>query len=293
MVDLVKKTTPGLVAVRIAPYRTVSGIALQGGLIATAHHSLRREDSVRVQAADGSEAKASILGRDPSVDLAILKAEDIAARPLEAVADPASLSAGMLAGVIGLTIDVGPSASLGILGAVGGARRTWRGGTLESFLRLDVNLYPSQSGAAVVDVTGRLVGMATAGLLRHSGVAVPYATLERVSQEILKEGRIRHGYLGVGVQPVNIPATLQDKLPQPHESGLILVSVEPDSPAEKAGLQLGDILLSLGDASLSDVDDLQVALRTNVVGVSLEAAVLRGGEPMKVSVMVGERARKG
>jgi serine protease Do len=287
---LVGKVAAGLVAVKISPHRTVSGVALQENLISVADHSLRRQEWVQVQASDGSEAKASILGRDPSVDVAILKAEGLATRPLPK-ADPATLKIGMIAGVVGLTVDVGPSASLGIVGALGSSRRTWRGGLLDSFIRLDVNLYPSQSGAAVVDSDGQLIGMATAGLLSHSAVAVPVATIDRIAQEILSQGRIRHGYLGVSAQPVAIPTNLQQKLSKEQDSGLILVNVEPDSPAERAGLQLGDILLSLGEARLNDVDDLQTALRRNVVGVTVGLTLLRGGEPSKLDVTIGERSR--
>ena len=288
---LVTNAAHGLVAVKSPSGRTVTGIGLQDGLIAVAHHSFSREEEVQVVTADGSEAKATLLGRDPSVDLAILKAPDASVQPL-ATYNSDSPKPGMLAVVVGLTADVGPSASLGIVGAVGGPRRTWRGGMLDSFLRLDVNLYPSQSGAAVIDIEGRLLGMATSGLLRHSALCVPVETIHRVAQEISKEGRIRRGYLGVGVQPVILPKTLREKLSQSTEKGVILVSVEPDSPAEKAGFQLGDILLTLGNKSTSDIDELQTALRGSAANTALEASIIRGGEPLKITVSVGERAKK-
>jgi S1-C subfamily serine protease len=198
----------------------------------------------------------------------------------------------MLAAVIGMTMDVGPSASLGVLGAVGGPRRTWRGGTLDSFLRLDVNLYPSQSGAAVVDVGGKLIGMATPGLSRHSTLAVPMATLQRVSEELLREGRIRHGYLGVGLQPVAILKSLRDRHGIEAESGLIVLSIEADSPAERAGLQLGDVLISINGTALEDVDNLQSLLRGDAVGKTVRAKLLRGGEPVESDITIGERVRK-
>jgi S1-C subfamily serine protease len=198
----------------------------------------------------------------------------------------------MLAAVIGMTMDVGPSASLGVLGAVGGPRRTWRGGTLDSFLRLDVNLYPSQSGAAVVDVDGKLIGMATPGLSRHSALAVPMATLQRVSEELLREGRIRRGYLGVGLQPVAILKSLRDRHGIEAESGLIVLSIEADSPAEQAGLQLGDVLISIDGRALEDVDDLQSLLRGDAVGKTVRAKLLRGGEPVESDITIGERVQK-
>ncbi|MBV8551150.1 MAG: serine protease [Acidobacteriaceae bacterium] len=291
LVELIQQTAGGVVAVKAAPYRVVSGVVLKDNLIAVADHTLRREDKVPVQASTGDEIAATILGRDPSVDLAILKTDGVAASPL-AAADPAALKPGMLAAVVGLTVDVGVSTSLGILGAVGGSRRTWRGGTLDHFLRLDVNLYPSQSGAAVVSAEGQLIGMATGGLLRHSAVAVPVATLQRVAGELVTEGRIRHGYLGVGLQPVAIPQSLASKLVKPTESAIILLSVEPDSPAERAGLQVGDILVGLAGKTVSDVEDLQSALRGDIVGRTVPASLIRGGEPLEIQITVAERGKR-
>lgn len=291
LVQLVQAASGGVVAVKAAPYRVVTGLSLRADLIAVADHSLRREGRVPIQTADSTSAVATILGREPSLDLAFLKVEGVILTPL-AAADAGSFRAGMLAAVIGMTMDVGPSAGLGVLGAVGGPRRTWRGGTLDSFLRLDVNLYPSQSGAAVVDVDGKLIGMATPGLSRHSAVAVPIATLQRVSEELLREGRIRHGYLGVGLQPVAILKSLRDRHGIEAESGLIVLSIEADSPAEQAGLQLGDVLISIDGKALEDVDDLQSLLRGDAVGKTVRAKLLRGGDPGEANITIGERVKK-
>ncbi len=290
LVGLVERTAAGVVAVKAAPYRVVSGVILDHDLVAVADHSLRREGRIPIQTVDGTGTEAVILGRDSSLDLGFLKLESGTLTPLTA-ADPASLKTGALAAVVGLTVDAGPSASLGILGAVGGQRRTWRGGTLDHFFRLDVNLYPSQSGAAVVNAEGRLIGLATPGLLRHSAVAVPVATLHRIAGELTKEGRIRHGYLGVGLHPVAIPG-LQAKLGLTAESGLILLSVEPESPADSSGWLVGDILIGLDGRAIGDLDDLQTALRGDAVGQTLKASLLRGGELVETQVTVSERKRK-
>jgi S1-C subfamily serine protease len=292
LADLVEKAATGVVAVKAAPYRVVSGLIAREDLIAVSNHSLRREDQIPIQAVDGMQAAATILGRDPTVDLAFLKVQSGKLKPLTA-ADPASLKAGTLAAVVGLTIDAGPSASLGILGAVGGTRRTWRGGTLDHFFRLDVNLYPSQSGAAVVNAEGHVIGLATPGLLRHSTVAVPLITLNRIAEELLQEGRIRHGYLGVGLHPVEIPALLRSKLEVTAESGLILLSVEPQSPADIAGWLVGDILIALDGKAVTDIDELQTALRGNAVGRSMNVSLLRGGQLIETQITVSERGKKG
>jgi S1-C subfamily serine protease len=292
LTDLVEKAASGVVAVKAAPYRVVSGLIVREDLIAVSNHTLRREDQIPIQAADGTQAETTILGRDPTVDLGFLKLESGKLKPLTG-AHPASLKAGALAAVVGLTIDAGPSASLGILGAVAGSRPTWRGGTLDHFFRLDVNLYPSQSGAAVVDAEGHVIGLATPGLLRHSAVAVPLITLNRIADELLQGGRIRHGYLGVGLHPVEVPASLRDRVGTTAESGLILLSVEPESAADTAGWLMGDILITFDGKPISDIDELQTALRGNTVGRSVKASLLRGGRLIETQVTVSERAKKG
>ena len=288
LTDLVEKAAHGVVAVKAAPYRVVSGVCIAENLIAIANHTLRREQRVWVRQADGTEGQAVVLGREPHVDVAILKTEGLTLKPLE-FCRPATLKAGALATVVGLTTDAGPTASLGILGAVAGPRRTWRGGTLAQFLRLDVTLYPSQSGAAVVDTERQLIGLATPALSRHSTMAIPAATLKSLAEELSKQGRIRQGYIGVGLQPVAIPSNYREKLGNAGETGLIVLTVEAESPAEKAGILLGDIIARFGDKTVSDVDDLHAALRGDNVGRDLKVVLLRGGEVVEVTVNVIER----
>jgi|SRR5579875_3333530 len=290
-VALIEHAAQGVVAVKAAPYRVTSGVAISDNLIAVADHTLRRKDAIPIELVDRTQAVASILGRDRSIDVAILKVEGVPLKPL-AVADAAFLKSGSLAVVVGLTTDAGPSASVGMIGAAAGPRRTWRSGTLDYFYRLDVNLYPSQSGAAVVDAQGRLIGLATPGLLRHSAVAVPPVTLHRIAQELLKEGQIRHGYLGVGLQPIAMPEHLRAKLGDIPESGLIVLSVADDSPARQAGLQLGDILISLDKNHLTSIEELQSILRGDIVGRSVSALLIRGGEPVQVQIVISQRAKE-
>lgn len=291
LVNLVDQTAPSLVSVKAGAHRSISGVVIDAAHIAVPEHALKRRDTVPFVTQSGSEAVAKILGRDPGVDLAILHCESLAVTPLPH-ADATALKPGALAAVIGMTPDVGPSVSLGILGALGPQRRTWRGGTLDHFIRLDVNLYPSQNGAAVITADGKLIGMASPALSRHSTITVPVVTIQRVLAELLKEGRIRTGYLGVGVQPVAIPQHLRDKSPDISETGLILLSVVPGAAADVSGLQVGDILLGLNGQSLEDIDQLQAQLRGEHIGKPSELLILRGGEPRKLSVIIQEAERK-
>lgn len=290
ILNLVDQTASGVAAVKAGAYRSASGVCIAPDLIAVADSSIRREERIAVYAADGKQGAGTLLGRERRLQLAFLKVDGLELRPL-AGSDAASWKAGMLAAVVGLTADAGPSVSLGVLGAVAGPRRTWRGGMLDRFVRLDANVFPSQSGAAVVDAKGRLIGMATPGLMQYSTVALPLETLNRVAAEILAQGRIRHGYMGVGVQPVAMRGAQGEAAGQ--QSGLILLSVEPESPAEKAGLQVGDVLLSLDGKPLTDVEQLQDALTGDVVGRQVQVGLLRGGEKQLQGVTVVERERKG
>jgi S1-C subfamily serine protease len=290
LVKLVADASPAVVSVKAGAYRTVSGVIIDGDHIAVPEHGLKRRDSIPFFTAAGEEFIAKVLGRDPGVDIAILHAEGLKGAMKTGV--PESLKPGMMAAVIGMTRDVGASVSLGILGAVGPARRTWRLGTLDQFIRLDVNLYPSQSGAAVVNADGELIGMATPALSKHSAIAIPTMTIQRIITELHTEGRIRLGYLGVAVQTVEIPEGLRSKVPGGTEAGLILLSVVSGSPAEEAGLQVGDILLMLDDNKLQDSDQLQMLLRGHQIGKPSELLILRGGEPRKLKVVIREAEGK-
>jgi S1-C subfamily serine protease len=155
-----------------------------------------------------------------------------------------------------------------------------------------VNLYPSQAGAAVVSATGRFVGMATAAILRHSALAVPMGTLHSIAQEMLSEGGLQQGYLGVGLQPVSIPEHLRRKSPLAGESGLMIVSIEPGTSAEKAGLQLGDILMAAGSESLTLVESLMAALRGKSIGKPVLFSFLRAGEPASLEIEIAPRPER-
>jgi S1-C subfamily serine protease len=178
------------------------------------------------------------------------------------------------------------------LGAVAEQRRTWRGGGLDRFLRLDVNFYPSQAGAAVVSAAGKFIGMATPAMLRHSSLAIPLKTLNHVADELLREGRVRRGYLGVGLQPVAIPEHLRSKTAIAGEVGLMVLSIEPGTGAEQAGLQLGDILVAGNGTALSALEILMSELSGEAVGRPIKLTILRAGSVIELEVPVFERGGK-
>jgi serine protease Do len=286
--DLAAKASTGVVVIKGAPYRTSSGIALAPDLIAACNHAVKQDEAITAMSSDGREFRATVIGRLPSLDVTILKADPGTLTPLP-FADLTALKAGALVAAVGWTLDVGASVSLGILGAIGGPRRMWRGGTVDHFLRLDINLYPSQSGAAVVNASGCLIGLATPALSRHAAMSIPIDTLQRLGEELRSQGRIRHGYVGVAAQAVSIPAALREKTNLDVSAGLMLLSVEPDSPAERAGLRLGDILVMLDGKPITDLEELQDSLSGDAVDKTFEAVVIRGGEAVRAGITIAER----
>jgi S1-C subfamily serine protease len=276
---IVEKTAPSVAAVHARPRFSSSGVFWRPGVIVTAEHTIRREDEISVTLPNGSNAAATLAGSDPGTDLAVLKA-DFPAPPLKAAANPVP---GQIALAIGRSQDSGVNATMGIISAVSGDWRTWRGGRLDHYVRLDLTLYPGSSGGAVVNTAGEVLGIATSALSRIAGVAIPTATIDRVVDQILSRGRVSRGYLGVGLQPVELPD---------HQKALIVLSLAPDGPAASAGLLLGDILVTLAGAAVADTDDIQGALESRPVGQPIEAAILRGGVAKTIAITVGERPRR-
>ena len=264
-----------------------SGVHWSPGVVVTAEHTVRRNEDIRIGLADGRTIPATLAGRDAGTDLAVLKTE----LPDLAVAERRNGTprAGEIALVVGRGSESGTSAAMGIVSAVGGAWRTWRGGLLESYIRLDASIYPGNSGGTVVDAEGRVFGIATGGLSRVAPVAIPGGTVERIVGELLAHGRVARGYLGVGLQPVAIPDHLRSKLGLGQAAGLIVLGVEPASPAADAGALIGDILVALDGKSVTDTDDVQAVLTGEAIGRAVRVAVVRGGESREIVVTVRER----
>jgi S1-C subfamily serine protease len=259
-------------------------------VIVTADHTIRREEEIRVTLPDGRAAVAELAGRDPGTDLAVLKV-DTADASIARPAAPDSVKTGNLALAIGRAEQTGVNAAMGVVSNASGPWHTWRGGKLDRFLRLDIGLYPGVSGAAVVDAEGKLIGLATAGLSRTSLLAIPAATIDRVTDELLRQGHVAHGYLGVGLQPIPLPEHLRTKV-KSAKAGLIVLSAESEGPAGKAGVVIGDVLIALDGTPVAGTDDVQEFLSGDRVGKSLKASLLRGGELIECAITVGERPRR-
>jgi S1-C subfamily serine protease len=287
MVEAVNKGGAATVLVNARRRFPASGIAYAADLILTADHVVERDEDITVMLPDGSEHGAQVVGRDASTDLALLRLEGRLAALAEAA--PQSIRVGQIVLALGRPTPEGVQASLGIISAIGGPLRSWRGGLLERYLRTDAIPYPGFSGGPLVDSLGRVVGINTSGLARGASFAIPVDLAWQVADSLAKHGRVRRGFLGVRSQPVAIPLAQQKALGREQTSGLLLVGVEEGSPAEAAGLLVGDILVGIGNRPLTDPDELLASLVGEVVGKATALQILRAGQLQTVNVIVGER----
>ena len=283
----VERTAPAIVTVHARRRLPSTGIHWRPGVIVTADHTVRVEQDITVTTPDGRALPAVLAGRDPGTDLAVLTVKD-AGSATAALGDDAALKVGHLV----LALGYGPRVSWGVIGALGPRWRSWRGGEIERLVRLDLTLYPGFSGGPLVDAAGRVVGLNTSGLARDARLAVPATTVTRVADELLRSGHVSRGYLGLGMQPVRLPEPLRGQLGLTRETGLIVVTVEPDGPAARAGVLLGDVLVALAGAPVSDLDDVQAQLGSDRIGVVIPAVLVRAGARTELSITVGTQPRR-
>ena len=279
----------GAWTVRVAARRRIPATGVvwaEGGVVVTADHVIEQEDEVVVGLPDGTEVAAQVVGRDPGSDLAVLRVAGATIAP--AVRAQASARVGNLVLALGRP-GAAVQASFGVVSALGGPWRTRRGRQIDGFVRSDTTFFPGFSGGPLIDAAGRLLGINTSRFGPGQGITIPTAAAESVVAALLASGRIRRAYLGVGSQPVALPAALAAKVGG-QESGLLIVSLEAGTPADTAGLLMGDILVAMDGHPLTDAADLQGQLGAERVGAQAAVRVLRGGEPLDIAVTLGERA---
>lgn len=264
-----------------------SGIAWTAdGAILTSDHVLEREDDITVTLPDGKEVAATIAGRDPGSDLAVLRVS-ATLQPAELVPE-GEAKPGHIVLAVGRPGEDGPMASLGVISALGGPWRTFRGAQVGGYIRTDTTFFPGFSGGPLVDVRGRVVGINSSRLGRGAGLTIPAHAAKKIADDLLQRGRVRRAYLGISSQQARLPEALAARL-KGQETGLLIVAVEPESPAGQAGLLLGDILVAFAGSATPDTESLQSLLGGDRAGQPATASILRGGEPRDITVNVGER----
>lgn len=263
-----------------------SGIAYTEDLVLTADHVVTREENIQVVLPDGKSLAATIAGRDPGSDLAVLR---LAEKALTPARTSDAVKVGQLVLALGRPNTQGMQASWGIVTSISGPTRTFRGGMLDEYIRTETTPYPGFSGGPLANTEGEVLGLNTSGLTRGSSLTIPVKVAWRVADALAKTGSVKRGYLGVRTQPVEIPEQARQALGRGQNQGLLVLWLEEDGPAAKGGLIVGDILLAVRGQAVGDPDDLFAALGSDTVGQAIAIDVLRGGRPETVNVMVGER----
>ena len=263
-----------------------SGIAYAEDLILTADHVVTREEDIKVTLPDGKSLSATIAGRDPGSDLALLRLAEKALKPAKTSDD---VKVGALVLALGRPNTDGVQASWGIVTSIHGPARTHRGGLLDEYLQSETTPYPGFSGGPLINTEGEVLGLNTSGLTRGSSLTIPVKSAWRIADALAKHGSVKRGYLGVRTQPVEIPDASRKSLKREQSNGLLVMWLEEKGPAQSGGLLVGDILVAVGGQPVSDPDDLFSALNSGMVGKSTPVEVLRGGKPESLNVTVGER----
>jgi len=289
LAEAVARVSRSVVAIHARRRIPSSGVLWNPGTVVTASHTITREENISVTLPGGGTSPATLAGRDPATDIAVLRIEaDVP--PVERSED-ANLRVGRLVLAVARP---GPdvTASLGIVSAIGGEWRTWQGGRVERFVRLDLSVYDGFSGGPLVEAGGRVLGMNTSGLSRAVALTLPITTVDRVAGELVKKGHVTRGYLGLAVQPVRLPAEMRRQ--GAGAIGLVIINLEAGGPAERAGLLLGDIITGLEGRAVADPSDLVAFLGSESVGKQVSVDIMRAGKAKSVPASVGERPpRKG
>jgi S1-C subfamily serine protease len=292
LVAATERAAASLVAVHTEPRGSSSGVIWRSGIIVTAEHALRRDEDIHVTLPDGRSITATLAGRDASTDLAVLRCAE-ATSPIAETSESSTIKPGGLALVVGRTRASGPVAALGTVSLVATERRTWVGAPLSPYVRLDVGLQPTAVGGSVIDAYGRVIGIATPRFARFGAIAVPAATVNRVVDALLKTGRIPQGYLGVGLHPIRLPEALRQTLQRNEKTAAMVVEVEPDGPAQKAGILIGDLLIAFGAQPIARVEDVHAQLASAEIGKQITVRLVRGGVAQQVTIVIGERPHGG
>jgi S1-C subfamily serine protease len=282
---LVDAAAPAVVAVHGGGRRPSSGLVWQPGVVVTAEETIAQDKSLAVVLPGGSRVDATLAGRDPTTDIAVLRYDGVAPPQVFGAAPAAgSLKAGQLALAIG-SADGGAVATLGMVSYAGGAWQSRLGGHIDARVVIDTRLPSIAEGGALVAADGGFIGMAVFGPRRRV-LAIPAATIARIVPVILDKGHISRGYLGVGLQRVSLGAAAGGG---EARRGAMVVTLDPDGPAKNAGIHQGDIIVAVGGAAVSGPRSLYHQLGPDVVGKKLAVELVRAGAQTTIDVTIAPR----
>jgi S1-C subfamily serine protease len=276
LTEIVARAAPSVVAVHSARSRS-SGFFWRPGLIVTADEPLDDEGEIAVVLPGGVQAAATLVGRDATTDVALLRVDRTNTPPV--TLESASLATGALAWAIG-SLHGASIAAFGTVSFVGGAWRSFRGGEIDARIELDLSLRRAGEGGVALDTSGRTFGMAVLGP-RRQVLVIPASTIDRVAATLETHGKVGRGYLGLGLQPT--------KLDGDDGLGVMVMSVDPNGPGAAAGIRQGDIILQWNDKQIQGVRMFLRALGPDTVGTTIKLTLQRGGAPAEARLTVRER----
>jgi len=255
------------------------------GFVLTNSHVVEQAGAVSVTLPDGRRFGADVAGDDPETDLAVLKitAPDLVAARL---GDSSRLRAGQLVIAVGNPYGLQHTVTAGVVSALGRSLRARSGRLMDNIIQTDAALNPGNSGGPLVTSTGDVVGVNTAMIMGGQGLsfAVPINTAQLIIPALLRDGRVRRSYVGIGVQDVPLLRRVVCFFRLPSESGVLVVSVEAGGPASRAGLREGDIIVEFAGQTVSGADDLHRLLTEERIGLRLPMSVIRGTERLSLTV---------
>ncbi|PYR81577.1 MAG: signal protein PDZ [Acidobacteria bacterium] len=284
LADVVAAVAPSVVQVQGRRWRTASGVVYAPGVVVTTIKALGREDGLHVRGAEGDALDAELAGWDPATGLALLKASGLNAPAIGVAKQPARV------GHIGLALARSWSnnltASAGIVSIIGGPLRTGRRHSIDRVIRTTAPMHDGFAGGAFLDASGALIGVATASTIRGLGVVIPSDIAWKAARGLLEHGRVKSGYIGIAGQQVQLP---EGQRAGGRDEALLVIGVSSDGPAAKAGVMVGDVIVSFDGQPVTSPDDLLDVLTGERIGKAAAVGIIRGGTAQTVSVTVGER----
>jgi S1-C subfamily serine protease len=286
----VERGAQSILAVHARPQLASTGVHWRDGLVVTTNGTVRRDRDITVTLPDGKRVDATLQGRDPSTDLAVLKVP-AGALPVATLGDAGTLRPGNLVLALARLDDTGPRAAFGAVSVVAGAWRPYGSGEIDRLILSDLNLYPGFGGGPLVDSAGQVVGINSGRLSRPYTTTLPAETVARVIGQLASRGYVRRGYLGASMQPVELQERLRSSLGLDRRGGLLVVTIEPEGPSAAGGLLVGDVIIGIGGKPVAEPEDVLKVLGGDTAGRTLPLELVRGGRLDQVEVLIGERPR--
>jgi S1-C subfamily serine protease len=281
-VDVISKVSPSVVSIQSGMGGGTGVVWSSDGYIVTANHVVHRVRSVKVGLGDGNQVEANVVGRDPYSDVALLKIEGEALKPIE-LGDSEKINVGELVIALANPFNRQPGATSGIVTGVRSPMGGIQGMSIENVIVTDARLNPGYSGGPLIDATGKMIGM-NAAIAWHRGIAIPAGVVKMVVERLMEGGEVKRAYLGVFMAPIPVPSEVAESTKIDQERGVVVLKVESGSPAKKAGVAFGDVIVRFNDKPVTNVSDLPRLLTEDIIGKKVKIGVLRGEKLVDLSI---------